>query len=106
MKRENAKHPDYQDGTKSFKSEFDYDSLGLVLLEMGVWESLNNYYNKQLTSSPSQFRDDYIGLCGRQLMERMGPIYSEVTMTCLGAGYHFSGKEVKRRCYRLPKTCP
>ncbi|KAL9028794.1 MAG: hypothetical protein Q9196_002888 [Gyalolechia fulgens] len=87
-------HPDYQDGTKAFRREFDYYSLGLVLLEIGVWDSLRSVYNRQLTSSPSQFRQECIGICGRQLLERMGPVYSEVTMTCLRAEDHFSGKEV------------
>ena len=59
-----------------------------------MWEPLSGVYNKQLTSSPSQLQDDYIRLCGIQLLERMGPIYSEVTMTCLKAESYFSGTEV------------
>ena len=85
-------HPDYRDGRTSFKREFDYYSLGLVLLEIGVWECLNSVYRRRLTFSPSQLRDEYIKICRRQLLERMGPIYSEVTMTCLRAESHFNGK--------------
>ena len=29
-------HPDYQDGTKSFRRELNYYTLGLVLLKIGV----------------------------------------------------------------------
>lgn len=55
---------------------------------------LLSVYNRQLTSSPSQLREVCIGICGIQLLERMGPVYSEVTMTCLRAEDHFNGKEV------------
>ena len=77
----------------SFKREFDYYSLGLMLLEIGVWESLSSVYKRQLTSSPSQLRKEYIRHCEKQLLERMGPIYSKVTMKCLESESHFSGKE-------------
>ena len=86
-------HPHYQEGLTSFKREFDYYSLGLVLLEIGFWECLSSVYKRQPTSSPWERRDEYIRRCGRQLLERMGPIYSDVTMTCLKAESHLSGKE-------------
>ena len=57
-------------------------------------DSLRSVYNRHLTFSPSQLREDCIGICGRQLLERIGPVYSEVTITCLRAEDHFSGKEV------------
>jgi hypothetical protein len=86
-------HPCYRKGSTSFRREFDYYSLGLVLLEIGVWESLGNVYNRQPMSSPSVLRDEYIRICDRQILDRMGPIYSEVTRTCLQAESRLGGAE-------------
>lgn len=92
-------HPRYREGLSTFKKEFDYYSLGLVLLEIGVWECLGNIYNnvKRLEYTPGELKDEYREICNNQILERMGPIYHEVTKTCLEAAEaksNFSGKEV------------
>ena len=89
-------HPCYREGLNPFKREFDYYSLGLTLLEIGVWECLRDVYIKRRTFSPSQLRDEYITICNRHILERMGPTYHEATMTCLQAAQadsKLSGKE-------------
>lgn len=92
-------HPRYREGSSSFKKEFDYYSLGLVLLEIGVWECLGNIYNnvKRLEYTPWELKDEYLKICHNQILERMGPTYHEVTKTCLQAAEaesKYSGGEV------------
>lgn len=92
-------HPRYREGSSAFRKEFDYYSLGLLLLEIGVWECLGNIYNnvKRLESTPWELRDEYMKICNNQILERMGPIYHEVTRTCLEAAEaksNFSREEV------------
>lgn len=81
------KHPLYREGSIPFKKEFDYYSLGLVLLEIGAWECLGNIYNhaKHLESTPWELQDEYMKICNNQVLERMGPTYHEATKTCLEA---------------------
>lgn len=92
-------HPRYWGGSSAFRKEFDYYSLGLVLLEIGVWECLGNIYNnvKRLESTPWELKDEYMRICNNQILERMGPTYHEVTRTCLEAAEahsKFSREEV------------
>ena len=92
-------YPRYREGSIPFRREFDYYSLGLVLLEIGVWECLGNVYNnlKRLESTPWELKDEYMKICNNQVLERMGPTYHEVTKTCLEAAEaesRFGGKEV------------
>ena len=92
-------HPRYREGSSPFRREFDYYSLGLVLVEIGVWECLGNVYNnpKHLEVSAWEVKEEYMKICNKQILERMGPTYHEVTRTCLEAGEtksKFSGKEI------------
>ena len=86
------RHPRYREGSSSFKREFDYYSLGLVFLEIGLWECLSNV-DKSRLMSPSKLKDECIRICGRQVLERMGPIYKGVVMTCLGTDSQLNGAE-------------
>ncbi|KAL8772997.1 MAG: hypothetical protein Q9209_002017 [Squamulea sp. 1 TL-2023] len=94
-------HPRYREGSSMFKKEFDYYSLGLVLLEIGVWECLSNIYNhaKRLEFTPWEMKGEYMNICDSHLLERIGPTYYEVTKTCLQAAEvdsELSGKEIDR----------
>ena len=92
-------HPRYREGSSPFRREFDYYSLGLVLLEIGAWECLSGVYNnaKQLESTAWELKEEYMKICNNQILERMGPTYHEVTKTCLEAveaKSKLSGKEL------------
>ena len=78
-------HPRYRAGLCPFRREFDYYSLGLVLVEIGVWESLGSLYKNPKYSKLDAWglRDEYMKICNNQILERMGPIYHQVTKTCL-----------------------
>ena len=86
-------HPNYSSGRSSFQREFDYYSLGLVLLEVGAWESLSKVHTRHSTYTPSQLRDEYMKICNKQILERMGPIYHEVATTCLQSDVQLIGEE-------------
>ena len=74
----------YRDGSSHFQKVFDYYSLGLVLLEIGTWNSLSNFYERYpKTYSPYALREEYIRFCEKELRMMMGPSYHEVTKACL-----------------------
>lgn len=79
------RHPDYREGLTGAKISHDYYSMGLVLLEIGLWDSISNVYNhpRNRTLASSQLRDKYIARCERELHKAMGPLYQAVTLTCL-----------------------
>lgn len=87
-------HPDYQTSMTPFKKEYDYYSLGLVLLEIAASEGLSNVYNKYKADTPSQLRQRYIKICDTKVLERMGPIYHAATKKCLMADSQFNGDEL------------
>ena len=87
-------HPEYRDGPTPFRREFDYYSLGLVLLEIGLWECLSSVYRRRLMSTAWELKDEYLRLCDRRVLERMGPIYHAVTMRCLRAEIELTGAEI------------
>ena len=81
-------HPDYRVGSARAKLSFDYYSLGLLLLEIGLWMPISNVYGhaQHRTSSPAVLREEYIRLCEKQLKMVMGSRYSAVTKKCLQYG--------------------
>jgi serine/threonine protein kinase len=85
-------HPDYRGRTSGYRPEYDYYSLGLVLLEIGLWKSLGkirgalNESNKDPKSSDARptFRlDDIMQKCVPRLRLSMGTRYQRVVETCL-----------------------
>ena len=83
-------HPSYRSGSTSFRGEFDYYSLGVVLLEIGVWESLGSLDKLD----DSILRQRYIEICDTAVLERMGEIYHMVTKKCLEVGSQPSSTEL------------
>ena len=79
------RHPAYREGSTRAKISHDYYSMGLVLLEIGLWTSISNVYNalRNRTLTASQLRDKYVALCERELHKAMGPLYQAITLTCL-----------------------
>ncbi|KIW34742.1 uncharacterized protein PV07_01500 [Cladophialophora immunda] len=84
-------HPDYRLKRSIAKRAHDYYSVGLLLLEIGLWYSLSNIYdNKQFSQhSPDELRKEYIGLCNRSLVDAMGKHYQQAVLKCL----HFESSE-------------
>lgn len=86
---EEYQHPSYRNRQRNapFKKSFDLYSLGLVLLEIGIWAALCEVYESQehRTASPAQLKDTYVKLCEKPLRGIMGSFYSRATKACLEA---------------------
>lgn len=80
-------HPDYLTGQGNlrYRLQFGYYSLGLILLEIGRWKSLEHMSDKigsREVMRKQLPKDDVPGLG-----QRMGSIYQNVTALCLGDGF-------------------
>jgi serine/threonine protein kinase len=77
-------HPDYADNGR-FLLEFDYYSLGLVLLEIGLWCPLQMWSQRDeyRKLTPSQFRVVLLEKYVPRLATTVGEIYREVVRTCI-----------------------
>ena len=87
-------HPSYRSDSIPFRREFDYYSLGVVLLEIGAWESLSVISDKPPYPDPFELRRKYIEICDTAILERMGEIYHMVTKKCLEVGSQPIGTEM------------
>ncbi|KAF3002325.1 hypothetical protein E8E14_005549 [Neopestalotiopsis sp. 37M] len=81
-------HPDYR-AEGGFKRSFDYFSLGIILLELGLWlpiSSLKAHHdNLGEAMSPEEFRSRLLSSYVPMLGEKMGAIYQKATRFCLDA---------------------
>jgi hypothetical protein len=78
-------HPDYLRDDVRCRAEFDYYSLGLVLLELAYWkplETLIQQFNDE-DQSPENLRNWLLENPVRGLHMTVGGIYQEVVKTCL-----------------------
>ncbi|KIW21533.1 hypothetical protein PV08_02113 [Exophiala spinifera] len=78
-------HPDYRLKRSIAKRAHDYYSVGLLLLEIGLWYSLSNIYDNTefRQHSPDELREEYIRLCHRRLEDAMGKPYQQAVLSCL-----------------------
>lgn len=80
-------HPQYLEEEKRYFIHYDYYSLGMVLLEIGMWLPLKDLVQKHLSANPAQIRkkvlQDRVPLLGHS----MGGIYQSVVEACLGDGF-------------------
>ena len=77
---ETYQHPDkLQDPKRQFRHAYDVYSLGIVLLEIGLWESLDNSY---ISSDPGKRIRSLVKLSQR-LVGACGNIYARCVRQCL-----------------------
>lgn len=77
-------HPDYLRKGSSFRQEYDYYSLGLILFEIGQWHPVANVKHSSMEKmSPQQRRDEILQSRLHILRRTMGRTYYEVVKTCL-----------------------
>jgi serine/threonine protein kinase len=84
-------HPDYSGkGIKNptYRAEYDYYSLGLVLLEIGLWKSLSKILKRLEDASPSDGPsvsrlNGLLRSCVPRLKCSMGTRYQHIVETCL-----------------------
>lgn len=83
------KHPDLRGGEQDnegqrvprFKRKYDIYSLGLVLLEIGLWDSVSTFNTNLAT--PEAFTGRLVRACKRDLGHRMGRTYRDVVIRCI-----------------------
>ena len=82
-------HPDLRGGEQDnegqqvprFKRTYDIYSLGLVLLEIRLWDSVSTFNTNLAT--PQAFTDRLVRVCKRDLGHRMGRTYRDVVIRCI-----------------------
>lgn len=85
-KHKNFQHPDYLHGRLRFKPEFDYYSLGIVLLELGMWRTLS-VMTEDWQESAREFREKLLKKRVPRLGSSMGTIYQDVVRVCLSGDF-------------------
>jgi hypothetical protein len=75
-------HPTYSRGNR-FRRVYDYYSIGIVLLEIGLWNPLSYMTAKFRTVTPDQLRDILVNRYASRLGPRMGLVYRDVVLSCL-----------------------
>lgn len=101
-------HPEYLKGNSRirYRPEFDYYSLGLVLLEIGHWKPLDKMIEK-IPGSPEDVRIELQKVRVPQLGQYMGVIYRRVVQACLSGEFGGSGnveKEPETRIDNFART--
>lgn len=82
------RHPDYN-GEFRFQEIYDYYSIGLVLLEIGLWEPLQWFSGGYPTN---QFRENLIKDHVEPLGQTMGETYRNTVRACLDGTFGKSDK--------------
>ena len=93
-------HPDYKLGGTSirFRPQFDYYSIGLVLLEIGMWQTLEDLASESLGSfPPTQLRDLWITKTVPRLGATMGAMYRDAVRLCLEDDFGGESRQSRAR---------
>jgi hypothetical protein len=80
------RHPAYSRGSR-FRPIYDYYSIGVVLLEIGLWNPLSYMTAKHRTATPEDLRDVLVNKQVPRLGPRMGVIYRDAVLSCLRGGF-------------------
>jgi serine/threonine protein kinase len=75
-------HPDYA-GTGRYRLSFDYYSLGIVLLEIGLWRPLSSLLSKSQHLTMVGIRSKLKERCQTELGAKMGGVYRDVVLRCI-----------------------
>lgn len=82
-------HPAYCQPFQRFCAEFDYYSLGIVLLEIGLWQTLDQITDSY-TGSPEEIRDKLLTSRITLLKQTMGRTYYEAVRVCVQGDFALS----------------
>ena len=78
---------------KRFRLEFDYHSLGLVLLEIGLWDTIARMNKSFKAASPQELREKLIAKRIPLLGHCVGRTYRDAVLACLHKGCRKSGDQ-------------
>ncbi|KAI1118193.1 hypothetical protein F5Y14DRAFT_447075 [Nemania sp. NC0429] len=82
-------HPDYTKGGLRYRPAFDYYSLGVVLLEIGLWRPISSWGSKFRDSTADEVRSDLIEFCRSRLCIKMGVVYRDVVLRCMDSSLEY-----------------
>lgn len=96
-------HPEYLRGKVRFRAEFDYYSLGLTLLELGLWSSLDKIVASSDFSgrSPEEVREILLKKRVPHLGQTMGELYRDAVDACLRGGFGAEGDSSLEICLKF-----
>jgi serine/threonine protein kinase len=83
-------HPDYLRRADRFRPEFDYYSLGLILLEIGLWSPLKGLVKPYLDGPADKLRDVVLSIVPT-LGSTMGRVYRDTVASCINGQFSSSG---------------
>lgn len=97
------RHPDRQGPPRtSFRRSHDLYSLGVVLLEIAVWQTAISIYKeataqmkKGVYPSPRGIQNIFIDVANRRVQHHMGPAYLDAVLYCLRGGTVSSGTDAE-----------
>lgn len=81
--REEYQHPDYVERKASFSARYDYYSLGIILLEIGLWASVVTMRQRWKISKARQLRKELLSRRVPLLGHWMGQAYCQAVQFCL-----------------------
>ncbi|KAH7083627.1 hypothetical protein FB567DRAFT_604662 [Paraphoma chrysanthemicola] len=79
-------HPEYAI-SRRFQLAYDYYSLGIVLLEIGLWRSVGSITGKWPTATPEVKRERLMGKYATDLRSQMGSAYYGAVLTCMDGSF-------------------
>jgi serine/threonine protein kinase len=86
-------HPEYAN-TGRYRQAFDYYSLGVVLLEIGLWRPLKSWQAKFRYLGMAEIRAELIKIGNARLGTKMGAVYRDVVIQCMdGSLAHVVGRK-------------
>jgi hypothetical protein len=96
-------HPRHLQGQERYREEFDYYSIGILLLEIGLWSTLSKILDSGRFKDMSLegIRRNIIATRVPQLGVAMGRRYMEATQACLEGGFPAEGTDA---CYTAFKN--
>lgn len=91
-------HPRYQQSKRGYKREYDYYSLGIILLEIGFWETLGRWKrdwteklgrteNRKRSISPEEVYEKLLKARVPYLGQVMGSTYRDAVLACLTGSF-------------------
>ncbi|KAL1612047.1 hypothetical protein SLS60_000270 [Paraconiothyrium brasiliense] len=88
-------HPEYVKDKKRYREEFDYYSLGILLLEIGHWNSLPRITASRSFSglTPEMFRQQILIKMVSPIARTMGSRYEQVVRVCLESCFSLAASQ-------------
>jgi serine/threonine protein kinase len=80
-------HPQYMKKGHGYQPEYDFYSVGVVLLEIGRWHPLSQILSKKTFKTPIMIKQLLLDECNQNLSNSMGDLYRDATAACLMSNF-------------------